>query len=213
MQNTKTITSTLTGILVAFALVLNPVLAQTAGNNLPDVTGVTATPIENGVTLTWQPVEGADSYSVYYDTKSVQTDGGMYANVVVVDNVTRYEATSLTAGTTYYFAVAAEDSTGTLLGSANYSNPEASAMPLAAAAAEVPAVDAPDTTDTTAATDTTPAESASVVDAAPADTAATADPTHSAALTESGPAESVALALALAASGYFYLRRRAAMQQ
>lgn len=98
---------------------------------LADVENLTATAIAEGVSLSWDAVENADSYTIYRGTTSVAEDAGEYDEQVVVDNITTYDITGLTPGTTYYFAIAAEDSTGTYKGSENYSG-ETSAVPLEA---------------------------------------------------------------------------------
>ncbi len=60
------------------------------------------------VTLSWNSVSNATGYKVKYATSS-----GNYTTVVDVGNVTSYNVTNLTNGTTYYFAVVAYNSAGT----------------------------------------------------------------------------------------------------
>ncbi|MFI8455592.1 PHB depolymerase family esterase [Kitasatospora sp. NPDC085464] len=71
---------------------------------LPAPTGLTANPAgANSITLGWQAVSGAASYRVYRDGSQVAgTDGPSFTD------------TGLAAGTTYGYAVAAVDATGTV---------------------------------------------------------------------------------------------------
>lgn len=120
MQNIKL---TLVTLLLAFgsAALSNVARATTSTEYLPDVQNLEAIPIEGGVTLSWQVVEGADSYTIYYGQESVSEDEGFYENQLLVENITTYTITDLKAGEGYYFAVAAEDSSGMKFGSQNYS--------------------------------------------------------------------------------------------
>lgn len=164
---------------------------ETTVAQLSDVTGVIAASTSaTSVNVSWDAVEGADAYTIYYGTESVAVDGSEYEFEELVENATTFALTELTAGATYYFAVAAEDTTGAELGSQNYSRETSITL----AAAEV--VEAP-------------AESA-VAESADLMAASVVEPTpDTAALASSGPATNVALLLALFASGYIWLRRGA----
>ncbi len=83
------------------------------------------------VTLGWNVVSGATSYSIKYGTSS-----GVYGAPINVGNVTGYNVTGLTNGTLYYFVVTATNAGGT---SAN-SN-EQSATPMVTATLYVKNVD------------------------------------------------------------------------
>ncbi len=177
------------------ALLLVPFnIAQAqATRYLPDVGDVVATASVESVILNWQAVAGADSYTVYYGADSVATDGGIYENSIAVENTTQYEVAQLVADTTYYFAVAAEDSTGTMLGSPNYSA-EVSATP---------------TIETAVGNTTTPIVDPVAPTKEPLLEAAPAEPD----LIKSGP-ESVWLAtMLIALAGAYIWRRRVATSQ
>jgi hypothetical protein len=96
---------------------------------LADVINLTAEPIIDGVMLTWDPVAHANMYTIYFGQNSVVRADQNYEEQVMVEAAHTHTISNLTGGTTYYFAVAAEDSTGKYLGSANYSE-EISATPL-----------------------------------------------------------------------------------
>jgi len=75
----------------------------------------------NSVRLTWDAVADADRYTIYYGTQSISDNSAGYENDILVENVTTYTVEDLDPGTKYYFAVAADDSTGTYFGSYSYS--------------------------------------------------------------------------------------------
>ncbi len=117
MQKTK-ILSVVTSLALAITLSTS-VFAE--DQFIPDVENLVAEVVESGIKLMWDPVDGADSYTVYYGTQSISEDGASYENDVLLGNVTEYTVEDLIAGVTYYFSAAADDSTGTYLGSYNYS--------------------------------------------------------------------------------------------
>jgi len=118
MQKTKIIFAVASFVLT-LALAVPLTLAE--DQYLPDVENVTGESIPGGAKLTWNPVEGADSYTIYYGIQSISEDGASYENNILLGNVNEYTLEDLTPGITYYFAAAADDSTGTYLGSYNYS--------------------------------------------------------------------------------------------
>jgi fibronectin type 3 domain-containing protein len=77
----------------------NQVNAQPALALAP--TGLTATPGNAQVSLSWNPVAGALSYTLYRDT----TSGGTFTTVVYTGNLTNFTDTGRTNGTTYYYKV------------------------------------------------------------------------------------------------------------
>lgn len=76
---------------------------------LSGVPVLSATPGNSRVNLSWTPVEGSVSYSVYQSTVS-----GVYGDALasVAGTVYEYEVINLTNGTTYYFKVNAVDAYG-----------------------------------------------------------------------------------------------------
>ena len=60
------------------------------------------------VTINWSAVSGASGYTIQYGTST-----GVYTTSVNAGNVTSYNVTGLTNGTTYYFKVQAYDSANT----------------------------------------------------------------------------------------------------
>lgn len=66
-------------------------------------------PSATTATLAWNPVtdQTLNGYKVYVGTAS-----GLYTRTITVGNLTSYTVESLTAGTTYYFAVTAYNSAG-----------------------------------------------------------------------------------------------------
>src|SRR5258708_17718941 len=96
-------------------------LAMVGGGSPPSApTGLTATPGNAQVSLSWTASSGATSYNVLRSTVS----GSGYTTVATGIVGTSYTNTGLTNGTTYYFVVSATNSVGT---SANSS--EATATP------------------------------------------------------------------------------------
>ncbi|MCK5472264.1 fibronectin type III domain-containing protein [Candidatus Gracilibacteria bacterium] len=118
MQKIKTI-SVLASFILAFTLAAPFTLAE--DQYLPDVENFAGESVSGGVRLTWDSAEGADSYTIYYGAQSISEDGASYEENIMVGNVNEYTLEDLMSGTMYYFAVAADDSTGTHLGSYNYS--------------------------------------------------------------------------------------------
>src|ERR1035437_5077463 len=91
----------------------------TSGGTVPATpTGVTATAGTTKVTLSWSASSGATTYSVYRSTSSNGEGSTAYASGLTT---TGYTDTSVTAGTTYYYKVAAVNSTGTSAQSAEVS--------------------------------------------------------------------------------------------
>jgi hypothetical protein len=107
---------------LAFVIAMLTPFALAADQTLPDVENLVAEALsDGGIKLTWDTVTGADSYTIYYGVQSISEDGASYENDVLLGNVTTHTVTGLISGTTYYFSAAADDSTGTYLGSYNYS--------------------------------------------------------------------------------------------
>lgn len=148
MKNTKIFSTLAAFALTAFAIL--PAFA--AGEYLPDVENVTATVVSGGIQITWDAVAGADQYTLYYGTTSINTDGATYEENVLLDDVTQYLLTGLTPETKYYLAVAADDSTGSKFGSYNYSEEISVTTPATSGA----------TTTTTSSTTTTTTNPSSV---------------------------------------------------
>jgi fibronectin type 3 domain-containing protein len=83
----------------------------TSGVTVPAApTGVTATAGTGKVTLGWTASSGATSYNVYRSTSSGGEGTTAYASGLTT---TSYTDTGVTAGTTYYYKVAAVNSAGT----------------------------------------------------------------------------------------------------
>ena len=71
---------------------------------LPELTGVTATPGNGQVTISWTAVSGATSYNIYWST----TSGVTIANGTKISGATSpYIQSGLTNGITYYYVVTA----------------------------------------------------------------------------------------------------------
>ncbi len=103
------------------SLILAVPLTLAEDQYLPDVENIAGESISGGVKLMWDLVEGADSYTIYYGIQSISEDGANYENNILLGNVNEYALEDLMPDIVYYFAVAADDSTGTYLGSYNYS--------------------------------------------------------------------------------------------
>jgi fibronectin type 3 domain-containing protein len=88
----------------------------------PAPTGLTATPANAQVALSWTASSGATSYNALRSTVS----GSGYASVATGISNTSYTNTGLTNGTTYYFVVTATDA-----GGASGNSNQASATPAA----------------------------------------------------------------------------------
>ena len=114
--------------LIVFGLAAKPSHAAESETYLPDVSGLVGVAGEESVSLSWNPVENADLYTIYYGNSSVNTDGGVYDSQTLTES-NSYIVRNLTPEIEYYFAVAAEDSTGVYLGSYSYSN-EVAVTPL-----------------------------------------------------------------------------------
>jgi hypothetical protein len=95
---------------------------------LPPV-GVSATPGDAQVTLSWAATAGADSYTVWTSA----TSGGLYTAVATAVLGTSYIHTDLSNGTTYYYVITAANG----FGESAYST-EVSATPEAAPAPTPP---------------------------------------------------------------------------
>jgi len=76
---------------------------------LPTLTGVTATPGNGQVTISWTAVLGATSYNIYWST----TPGVTIANgAKITGAASPYVQSGLTNGATYYYVVTAVDGNG-----------------------------------------------------------------------------------------------------
>ncbi|EAU67050.1 glycoside hydrolase family 6 protein, partial [Stigmatella aurantiaca] len=86
-----------------------PAIPPAQGDNEPPLapTGLTASPGNQQVTLSWTASPGATSYTVKRGTAST----GPFATVTTVTG-TAYTHTGLTNGTTYYFVVSASNNNG-----------------------------------------------------------------------------------------------------
>ncbi|MDH3716395.1 MAG: fibronectin type III domain-containing protein, partial [Gammaproteobacteria bacterium] len=73
------------------------------------VTGLNASPLVQGVQLSWSTVSGADSYNVYWSTSTGVTP---QTGTLVAAVSSPYTLLSLTAGTGYYFVVTAVNAGG-----------------------------------------------------------------------------------------------------
>lgn len=101
--------------LMAAIILWSPFVPASAAGVPESVTGVIATAVDPAtVNLTWSPAldeegQAVKNYRIYYGTQSVLNgDAPEYETLVdTADNTTSYVVTSLTANTTYYFAVTA----------------------------------------------------------------------------------------------------------
>ncbi len=78
-------------------------------------TGVTATPGDGQVTVSWNPVSGATSYNVYMASQSGVTKSNyntLSDGMLHSDATTPFVDTGLTNGTAYYFVVTAANNNG-----------------------------------------------------------------------------------------------------
>jgi len=91
----------------------------------PAPASLSASPGFGQVSLSWSASSGASTYSLYRGTSAGGEGGTAYATGLTG---TTFTDTSVTAGTTYYYKVAAVNSAGT-----SGMSPEASAAPLSAA--------------------------------------------------------------------------------
>ena len=82
----------------------------TTTTTLSAPSGLTASGGSQQVVLDWSAVSGASSYIVYWDNASGITSSDTAITSITTDN---YTHTSLDNGTTYYYKVAAVDSSGT----------------------------------------------------------------------------------------------------
>lgn len=110
-------------LLLCFAFPGCGALGGHGGKNLTaPVTGLTATATSGQVTLNWNAYPGAQYYGVWRGTTSaIPTSGGipvLPASVHPPLTVTTFTDTTVTNGTTYYYAVSADGSWGV----SNYSN-------------------------------------------------------------------------------------------
>jgi methionine-rich copper-binding protein CopC len=91
-------------ILAAAAALIALVLLPTGISGAPTApTGVTGIAQASGVTLAWQPVTGADGYTVYRGTSLASITTRLTPATGVA--ATSYSDTGLTNGTAYYYAV------------------------------------------------------------------------------------------------------------
>ena len=90
-------------------------------------TGLTVTPANNQVILSWTPGVGADSYNV----KRTTVNGGPYTNTATGLTSLAFTNTGLANGTIYYFVVSATNQFGESTNSSQASaRPVSSAAPL-----------------------------------------------------------------------------------
>lgn len=97
---------------VIICLLLSSIVFSGCGSNTaPDApTGVTATPGDGQVTISWSPVSGATSYNIYWSTYSVINPP---SSGTLISNVTSpYTQSGLYNGTTYYYVVTAVNGSG-----------------------------------------------------------------------------------------------------
>lgn len=73
-----------------------------AGGTLSSPTGLTASPGNGSILLSWNEVNGASGYILYYGISR-----GIYSQSIDLGNTASYTLTGLTNGTVYYFAVTA----------------------------------------------------------------------------------------------------------
>ncbi len=73
-----------------------------SGGTLSSPTGLTASPGNGSILLTWNTVDGAEGYILYYGISP-----GIYSQSIDLGNTASSSLTGLTNGTVYYFAVSA----------------------------------------------------------------------------------------------------------
>lgn len=78
-------------------------------SGVPAPTGLTATVESNSIVLNWTASAGAQSYNVFRGTSA----GGEAGQPIATSTTTTYTDSSVTAGPTYYYTVAAVSTTGT----------------------------------------------------------------------------------------------------
>jgi len=91
----------------------------TAPTDIPSTpTGVTASPGDGSVSISWNAVSGATSYNIYWSTTSgvTKTNG-----TKITDATSPYSHTGLTNGTTYYYIATTVNSSGESVESAQVS--------------------------------------------------------------------------------------------
>lgn len=91
--------------LLLAAIVLAAISRASAA--VPELPILTVTPVDSGVRLSWQPVAGADSYSVH-----LFSDGGWLRGIQRGIDGTTYERHDLRNGESYGFGVAAQNESG-----------------------------------------------------------------------------------------------------
>ncbi|MBI2317757.1 MAG: fibronectin type III domain-containing protein [Betaproteobacteria bacterium] len=137
-------------------------------------TGVSATGGDGQVTISWEPVSDAISYTIYWSTKNIAaSDEG--AKKIRHVTTSPYVQTGLAAGTTYYYTIRAVNRAGR-----SPHSDEFSATTNAATTTTAPAVTtttAPAATTTTAPSATTTTAPSLTTTTAPAATTTTAAPT------------------------------------
>jgi fibronectin type 3 domain-containing protein len=108
-------------LVVIICFLLSSIVLSGCGSNpVPDPpTGVTATPGNGQVTISWSPVSGAASYNIYWSTYSVVIPPN---SGILLSNVTSpYTQSGLFNGTTYYYVVTTVNGNGESAGSAEVS--------------------------------------------------------------------------------------------
>ncbi len=101
-------------LLACIALAGSLAIASCGGGNgtLSPPTNLTATAGDAQVTLEWSAVAGATSYTLYWGTNPGITKASMYKSESIPSIDSPYTHEGLTNGTTYYYAVAAANSSG-----------------------------------------------------------------------------------------------------
>jgi len=95
--------------IIGVVAVIIVVLAACSPKDVPMPAGVTVTPGNGQVTISWPAVSGAASYNIYWST----TPGVTVANGTKIPNATSpYVQTGLTNGLTYYYIVTSVNKDG-----------------------------------------------------------------------------------------------------